>query len=180
MTKLLDLNELNQVERPYSRLKNIQTYEYFLEQCHKKIKEYNKVHRSKFCYYKPPLFLFGKPIYDYYDLMNYLSEQLTNNGLFSQITSNGLLICWDQSIIDLVKYRDTQNNMMNLSNLSQTQTQTQNQTKAVNQNKKTKQVSTRGQSSNRNRRQPETRVINLIKIENDDIPINLDAFNRNF
>ena len=176
MTKLLDLNELNQVEKPYSREKNIQTYEYFLEQCHKKIKEYNKVHRSKFCYYKPPLFLFGKPIYDYYDLMNYLVEQLTNNGLFSQITSNGLLICWDQNMINLVKFKDAQQKV--LGNQSQSQVvKEKSVTEPINGKNSVTNKTKTNKPSTRNRDQ---RVINVINIENDDIPINLNAFTKHF
>lgn len=94
----LDLDELNKVTTPYSRERNLPTYQYLLKQCHNKIIEYNKTHRSKFCYYRPPVYLMGKPVYNYQDLLNYLIENLTDNGLFTQITDHGLLICWDPKI----------------------------------------------------------------------------------
>ena len=97
---MLDLDELNRVEKPHSRNRNIKAYEYLLEQCHGKIKEYNKIHRSKYCYYKPPVFLIGEPMYDYCDLMQYIVESLTNNGLLARITEHGILICWDQSVLN--------------------------------------------------------------------------------
>ena len=112
--------------------------------------------------------------------MNYLVEQLTNNGLFSYITENGLFICWDQSMIDLVKYKNTQKNMNpnqgeNVNPQSMQKIESINQS-SLNNKSKPKQIN----NPTRPRKQQETRVINVVKIENDDIPINLDAFNKRF
>ena len=102
--KLLDIDELNKVEKPMSRERNIRIYEEFLKQCHNKIKEYNKVHRIKFCYYQPPSLVLGKTLYNYFDLLDYLMENLSANGMYVEMTQQGIFISWDPSLINKEKY----------------------------------------------------------------------------
>ena len=172
MTKLLDLDELNKVGTPYGRDKNIETYNYLLEQCHKKIKEYNKVNRSKYCYYKPPIFLTGRPMYDYYDMINYLIEQLEQNGLFAKFfNEHGILICWDPRFLN-------QNQYQTMLSINQSKTEPQiistvsprikHSTHRVDRSKPVTKTTQGG-------RKPTTSVVNLLKLEDDNFPINLDT-----
>lgn len=181
-TNLLDLNELNKVEEPYSRSKNIKSYEYILEQCHNKIKQTNNVNRAKQCYYKPPVFLVGKPMYNYYDLINYLIESLTNNGIYSTITDQGIFICWDQKVLNYIKYQQELTKIKinpKLNNYTGNEALKSNPENLITKPKnkpankltnKTRQ--SKAKSTNRNK----NTTVNMILMENDQFPINLDVF----
>jgi len=183
MAKLLDLDDLNKVEQPYGRAKNIETYNYLLEQCHKKIKEYNKVHRSKYCYYKPPIFLTGKPMYDYFDLVQYLVEQLERNGLVARfIKDEGLFICWDPRVLN------QQNYQLELDARQQAEQQEEQEEHPVQRrfysgNGEKGRGRGRGcgvkptsklNNAPRRPKRETTRMVNLLNMENDQFPVNVD------
>ena len=164
MPKMIDLDELNKVEEPYSRSKNIKTYEFLLEQCQNKIKECNRVHRSKHCLYKPPVFLIGKPMYDYFDVMNYIVEELVKNGLLAQITEQGIYVCWDPKLLNQVSYRQ------------QLEKQEHSEKAAAVTKLKTEQVQSKPKPKPKSKRGEESRLVNVISFENDEFPVNLETF----
>lgn len=175
MSKLLDLDELNRVEEPYSRAKNIDTYNYILEQCHKKIIEFNRVHRSKFCYYKPPLHLINKPMYNYFDLINFLLEQLHNNGLYCQyVKSEGIYICWDPQVLNQTNYQNELANRQEYDNDNNNKIpETSHGPNRL--SHKTKPRSTTVQTKKNVAKKNVSKVVDILKIEGDEFPVNIDG-----
>jgi hypothetical protein len=178
MSKLLDLDELNQVEQPYSRSKNIKTYEYLLEQCHNKVKEYNKVHRSKHCYYKPPVFLIGRPMYDYYDLMNFIVERLVLNGLMAQVTPQGIFICWDQRVLDQMKYQQARSKIEGENRIGTASSPTERPKPKPKPKPVPKPKVKTSNPQYKRERNNLPKPVNVINIENDEFPVNVDSFNK--
>lgn len=178
MSKLLDLDELNQVAEPYARSKNLDTYNYILEQCHKKIKEFNKVHRSKFCYYKPPVHLMNRPMYNYFDLVDFLLEQLRRNGLHCQyVKSEGIFICWDPQVLNRYNYQSElenrqEDNPFNLEPVDQTPTLHKSAPRPKPKPKAKSQPAVAKAKPVKN----VPKVVDILKIEGDEFPINIDGF----
>lgn len=123
----LDLNELNIIKSNSD--KNLDTFIYLLKQCHSKIIEYNKQHKSKFCYYKPPPYIIGKPLYNYYELVNFLITELSKNGLFAKLTEDGILISWDNKLLNHDEYNKLKQSIetnMNSNTIDNSSTNTTN------------------------------------------------------
>jgi hypothetical protein len=102
MMNYLNIDFLNLEKKKYNKY---DTYNEILESCHKKIKSMNK-NKYKTCYYVPPKILFGKPLYDYKDMILYLIERLDDNGLlvYWDNDKQSLYISWDINDINYDKY----------------------------------------------------------------------------
>jgi len=188
---MLNLDELNQVGEPHARSSNIKTYELLLEQCHKKIKEYNNVYRSKCCYYKPPVFLISKPIYNYYDLLQYLVDNLTSNGLVANITDNhGIFICWDPVVLNAKRELFTPFTISSSSTMIPSTSTMSNKNKQFNSNSNsnlknggqcqangvkntTKNTNKPTNKNVKKSKTPEADTVDMIIMENDEFPVNL-------
>jgi hypothetical protein len=105
MSKLLNLQELiynnNRVEKMKSDYFNL-----ILSRCHNLIKRYNQKEKIKACTFNVPIYTFGEPLYDYYELLNFLYKSLKENGLYVKIINNNsqLYISWDAKHVNMEAY----------------------------------------------------------------------------
>lgn len=96
---ILNLNELNkEVKDNY----NIETFKIILAQVHRHIKELAKTHKE--CVIKPKEYIFGRPLYNYNELLDYLIFELIDNGLKAHNTNEGIYISWRKEDINMKKY----------------------------------------------------------------------------
>lgn len=166
----LNLDELNQIEESNPQTRLHQTFLYVLQQCHEKIREYNSNKKSKSCHYKPPIFIPGKSLYNYYELIQFLINQLQQNGLYTQYNAEeGIFICWDPRIINQQKYRQQLSEKIILpedlpKSIQHTKEVAKPKSKAGAPVKITKKPVSKAV-------EPE-KVVNLIQIGNDEFPIN--------
>jgi len=111
--KFINLNELlyNQNNNSSSTK---QTYDKILSICHRHIMKYNKMHKTS-CIFKPPLFLFGYPVYDINNLLDYLIISLCNNGFKVDYIQNSMeiYISWDINNIDKNRYNENYSDTSN-------------------------------------------------------------------
>lgn len=177
MTKLLDLDELNKVDLPYGRAKHLDTYNYLLEQCHKKIKEYNKINRSKYCYYKPPILLTGKPMYNYFDMVSYLIEQLERNGLVARfLKEEGIFICWDPRVLNQNNYQEelSARQVVNEQEAADRFQRKNYPNATITNSNNGGRGRGRGKATAEKRPKGENiRMVNLLNLENDQFPVNI-------
>ncbi len=105
MSLLLNLEELND-RHDTTTLNRIKLFDTILMSCHNKIKKYNKDFKKQECLYEPPVFIIGKPPYNYIDLINHLIDSLKNNGLRVEWLSKkkALYISWKPIDVDLEQY----------------------------------------------------------------------------
>lgn len=126
----IDLNELNVVKSSHD--KHLDTFIFLLKQCHSKILEYNKIHKTKFCYYKPPPYIVGKPLYNYFELVKFIMSELSKNGLYNILTEDGILISWDDKLLNRAEYDKLKQTLH--SNIKISDNEISN-TKSINQSK---------------------------------------------
>ena len=94
----IDLNFLNSDNDAEILKKNKKEiiFNKILEKCHNKIIETKKTSCVKFCNFSPPFFIFGESVYDYDELIEFLINNLTNNGIYVMRENYGdILIKWD-------------------------------------------------------------------------------------
>ena len=105
-SSLLDLDEILRDNKERSRSK-LKLFANILDQCFDQIKRYNKEHKVKECTFTVPAFKFGHPPYDLDVLVNYLSYNLRDNGLYCEyiVKTNQLYICWKEEYINFEKYK---------------------------------------------------------------------------
>ena len=103
---LLDLDELN-VRHERSKSNRTQLFEDILKSCHNKIKKYNKEFKKQECLFIPPPFIIGKPPYNYGDLVCYLIESLTKNGIKTEWLPDkqALYVSWKPDDVDHNQYQ---------------------------------------------------------------------------
>lgn len=174
----LDLNELNIIKSNAD--KNLDTFIYLLKQCHNKIKEYNKLHKSKFCYYKPPPYIIGKPLYNYYELVNFLIEELSKNGLFAKLTEDGILISWDTKLLNHAEYNKLKQTISNTTDTSPGSVKVaniddikSNSTNKINNNIGVEKKSTPiPPPKKKTKNKPEDASVYHVNVNDDSIPIN--------
>ena len=123
---LLDLNEI--------KVKNktdidTETFEIILSKIHKRIKSLSKDHYDS-CKIIPEQYVFGRPLYDYDKLINYLLRELSENGLKvkKHKTSNEIYISWNENDINMEKYVNKIHHNDNLSIINVKQKTTPQQT----------------------------------------------------
>lgn len=100
----LNLDYLNKIKS--SNIK-YETFMSVLHKCHKKINKLNDLN-VKSCFFKPPEIIFGKPLYNYDELLMFLIKELHNNGLLVKYSKKNkdLYISWDISDINYNKYKE--------------------------------------------------------------------------
>ena len=105
MNEILDLEDLMYENRRRERAR-IEVFQEILTNCHSKITRYNREHKVKNCFISVPVFIPGKPPYDYEVLINYLLYHLKDNGLHVRYLPHKkqLYISWDEKHIDLKRY----------------------------------------------------------------------------
>jgi|688.fasta_scaffold11941_22 hypothetical protein len=110
MNTLLNLEELIYSNTKSNKAKE-ENFNDILNRCHKIINFYNKNYKKKSCYYKIPVFIFGKPLYNINELALFLYKNLTNNGLFVSYIpeENKLYISWEEDKINYNLYVKNKN-----------------------------------------------------------------------
>jgi hypothetical protein len=69
-------------------------YNKLLENSHKRIKHYAK-NKKKECLYQVPEYTFGYPLYNYEEAVNYIANQLKDNGFIIKILHTYIHISWN-------------------------------------------------------------------------------------
>ena len=92
---LIDISELHKKTRD-QREKKIKIYEEVLKKCHHRIKLVSKLTpMNQWCFYLIPKVLFGMPLYNLAECVEYLVRMLSDNGFKVAYTHpNLLLITW--------------------------------------------------------------------------------------
>ena len=92
---LIDISELHKKTRE-QREKKIKIYEEVLKKCHHRIKLVSKLTpMNQWCFYLIPKVLFGMPLYNLAECVEYLVRMLSDNGFKVAYTHpNLLLITW--------------------------------------------------------------------------------------
>lgn len=92
---LIDISELHKKTRN-QRDKKIKIYEEVLKKCHHRIKLVSKLTpMNQWCFYLIPKVLFGMPLYNLAECVEYLVRMLSDNGFKVAYTHpNLLLITW--------------------------------------------------------------------------------------
>lgn len=78
-----------------------------LKKCHAQINRYALQHKATECLFVVPVHIFGKPLYNIVDLINFLISELNNNGLFTSQQGNNIYISWDKKYINYNNYVST-------------------------------------------------------------------------
>ncbi|MEO0236743.1 MAG: hypothetical protein ABIN35_00725 [candidate division WOR-3 bacterium] len=107
MTNLfLNVDELLKVHER-SIANKYELFNQILVSCHNKIKRYNSELKKQECLFQPPLYVIGKPPYDYAELVEYLITSLKQNGLRAEWSndSKSIYISWKRSDVNMDIYR---------------------------------------------------------------------------
>ena len=75
-----------------------------LKKCHSQINRYSTQHKATECIFIVPAHVFGKPLYNIDDLLDYLVKELKNNGLYVQQRDSNLYISWATDNLDYNNY----------------------------------------------------------------------------
>lgn len=91
----LNINSLYNIHRNNLSIKTETFYE-ILVKCHEKIARHNKEYKQLECLYRPPVTLYGRPMYNYQELILFIIDQLQENGLKSFWSSKdkAIYISW--------------------------------------------------------------------------------------
>ena len=92
---LIDINDLHRKANE-TKQRKIKIYDEVLQKCHHRIKLVCKMTPlSQYCFYIIPKVLFGIPLYNLQECVQYLFEMLTHNGFKVAYTHPNLLyISW--------------------------------------------------------------------------------------
>ena len=80
-----------------------QTFNEILENCHNKIKNINKKHKTFCCTYLPPITIHDRPMYNYKELVYYIIIKLRNDGfkvVWDNINRN-IFISWHPNDVSI-------------------------------------------------------------------------------
>lgn len=110
---LLNLDELH-AHRDQSEENRLQLFDEILKKCHAKIKKYNAEFKKQECLYNPPIFVVGRPPYNYNDLIRYLILSLRKNGLKAEWNDDhqSIYISWHRSDINMEQYHSHFSNVI--------------------------------------------------------------------
>ena len=103
---LIDINELHKKTRDLKNRK-IKIYDHVLQKCHHRIKLVSKLTTlNQWCFYIIPKVLFGIPLYNLAECVEYLVKMLSNNGFDVAYTHpNLLLITWFENASSKKTYK---------------------------------------------------------------------------
>jgi len=80
------------------------TFDIQLKKLHKRISDLNR-HKIKECIYTPPSYIFGRPLYDLNEMLQYLYDQLVDNGLkVEPYDVNSIYISWKKEDLNMDAY----------------------------------------------------------------------------
>lgn len=104
---LLNLDELNKRHECVEE-NRIKLFEEILRSCHNKIKKYNNDFKKQDCLFEPPVFIIGKPPYNYVSLVDFLITSLKKNGLRAEWLSNkkAIYVSWRKNDINIHQYQN--------------------------------------------------------------------------
>ena len=104
-SKLLNLESLTG-DKPDANDPCTVTFELQLKKLHKRIADLNKHHPPiKECIYTPPSFIFGRPLYDINEMLQYLYDSLNSNGIkVEPHDSDSLYISWKKEDLNMAAY----------------------------------------------------------------------------
>jgi|TARA_B110000285_G_C15020399_1_gene561245 hypothetical protein len=112
--------DIRDLHRKTNELKNrkVKIYDEVLQKCHHRIKLVSKLTPlNQWCFYIIPKVLFGIPLYNLAECVEYLVKLLSENGFRVAYTHpNLLLITWFESNTDVKKSTYTSNTSNNNSN----------------------------------------------------------------
>lgn len=109
---LLNLDELTSIHDK-AIVNRTKIFNEILGTCHNKIRKYNTEFKKQDCLFEPPVFIIGKPPYNYLDLVNYIISLLRKNGLRAEWLpiKKAIYISWRKTDIDMTQYRNQFTNM---------------------------------------------------------------------
>lgn len=115
---LLNLDELHS-RHDKTEENRLKIFRGILKSCHNKIRKFNLEFNKQDCLFEPPVFIIGKPPYNYLELINYMITSLRKNGVRAEWLSSkkAIYISWRKSDTDLNKYHSHFTNMANVSNI---------------------------------------------------------------
>lgn len=104
---LLNLDELTS-RHNQTILNRTQIFNDILVSCHNRIKKYSMEFKKNDCLFEPPVFVLGKPPYNYLELTNFIINALRKNGLRAEWLANkrAIYISWKKDDIDITQYRN--------------------------------------------------------------------------
>lgn len=116
---LLNLDELN-VRHEKSEENRTKLFDEILKRCHNKVKKYNTEFKKTDCLFEPPVFIIGKPPYNYIELVDYIIRSLRSNGLRTEWlqSKKAIYISWKKDDVDIEQYQSRFTNASNASNAS--------------------------------------------------------------
>jgi hypothetical protein len=102
---LLNLDELNIRHEQFEEMR-LKIYDEILQNCHNKIKKFNNDFKKYECLFSPPVFIIGKPPYNFPDLISYMIKSLRGNGLRAEWLpqKRSIYVSWRKSDIDMNRY----------------------------------------------------------------------------
>jgi len=105
---LLNLEELDAIHEKIVGNK-LKIFNEVLKLCHNKIKKFNTEFKKRDCLFEPPVFILGKPPYNYTELVNYIITSLRNNGLRAEWLSSkkAIYVSWRKDDIDMNQYHNS-------------------------------------------------------------------------
>ena len=93
MSSQLNINDLFETTN-HKTLRRLETYDKILQQCHVRIKYYSKFEKTT-CFFAIPEFIIGVPLFDVYELRQYMINSLEKNGFkLMYLHPNWLMIDW--------------------------------------------------------------------------------------
>ena len=93
MSSQLDMNSLFETTN-HKTLRRLETYDKILQQCHCRIKYHSKFEKTT-CFFAIPEFIIGVPLFDVYELRQYVINSLEKNGFkLMYLHPNWLMIDW--------------------------------------------------------------------------------------
>ena len=103
----LNLEELNDENKVNCKK---EAFNKILELCHKKIRHLNKSGVQE-CLYLPPKLLFGYPLYNYNEIIQYIINSLYKNGLYVKWDNwnNQIYISWKKEHLSYDRYNKKDN-----------------------------------------------------------------------
>jgi hypothetical protein len=104
---MLNLDELN-MSQTVTKENRLKIFIDILKTCHNKIRKYNSEFKKHDCLFEPPVFIIGKPPYNYPELIDFLVKSLKKNGIKAEWLQNkkAVYVSWSEKDIDMNQYHN--------------------------------------------------------------------------